>query len=294
MSKNFELLQQTENEQDLFETAGNPIGVVESLDRGPLPESNSTLPATARKSRSLPMRWPAVIEQTARHWRKQLERRQNARRTTNQDAITREEEVKLVQRVFSVGSNNARQVVLFSGIDEEAGSAAICLRSSEILTTLVDGPVCVLDAALRSPSLDKYIGLNNKSKGLSEAILENGPIQDYVRQFPGRNLWVMSSGLVSSETNALLFSDRLLSRVTELRSVFKYVVVHASPFNLDPLAIPLSHLTDGVVLVVEANSTRRERARRVKKSLEVANVPVLGVVLNNRTFPIPESLYRRL
>jgi Mrp family chromosome partitioning ATPase len=223
-----------------------------------------------------------------------LEQLQNAHRTTNQDAITREEEVKLVQRVFSVGGNNTRQVVLFSGIDEEAGSAAICLRSSEILTTLVDGPVCVLDAALRSPSLDQYIGLENNRKGLGEALLENGPIQDFVQQLPGRNLWVMSSGLASSQTNALLFSDRLLSRMTELRSVFKYVVVHASPFNLDPLAIPLSHLTDGVVLVVEANSTRRERARRVKKSLEVANVPVLGVVLNNRTFPIPESLYRRL
>jgi Mrp family chromosome partitioning ATPase len=32
----------------------------------------------------------------------------------------------------------------------------------------------------------------------------------------------------------------------------------------------------------------------MKKDLEVANVRLLGVVLNNRQFPIPEALYRRL
>jgi Mrp family chromosome partitioning ATPase len=56
----------------------------------------------------------------------------------------------------------------------------------------------------------------------------------------------------------------------------------------------LSRWTDGVVLVLEANATRRDAARRVKEILNAANVSVLGVVLNNRTFPIPDVLYRRL
>jgi Mrp family chromosome partitioning ATPase len=56
----------------------------------------------------------------------------------------------------------------------------------------------------------------------------------------------------------------------------------------------LSRWTDGVVLVLEANATRRDAARRVKEILDAANVSVLGVVLNNRTFPIPDVLYRRL
>jgi Mrp family chromosome partitioning ATPase len=56
----------------------------------------------------------------------------------------------------------------------------------------------------------------------------------------------------------------------------------------------LSRWTDGVVLVLEANATRRDAARRVKEILDAAKVSVLGVVLNNRTFPIPDVLYRRL
>jgi protein-tyrosine kinase len=292
MSKNFELLQQIDHEQDLFQTSGKPAGVVGATGRIPKPAEGSAFRKRAFKSRSLPMRWPALIGEKANYWRTQIWGQRNVRET-DQDAITREEEVKLVQRVFSVGGNIVRQVVLFSGIDEEAGCTSICLRAGEILTTLVEGPVCVLDAALRSPTLHHHIGVEN-IKGLSEAVLESGPIQDFARQLPGHNLWVMPSGLVSPQTNTLLFSDRLHSRMTELRAVFKYVVVHASPFNLDPFTIPFSHLADGVVLVVEANTTRRERARRAKKTLEVASVPVLGVVLNNRTFPIPDALYRRL
>jgi len=59
-------------------------------------------------------------------------------------------------------------------------------------------------------------------------------------------------------------------------------------------SIRLGQLTDGVVLVVEAHMTRRERARSVKDSLDRARVPLLGIVLNNRRFPIPDALYRRL
>jgi Mrp family chromosome partitioning ATPase len=53
-------------------------------------------------------------------------------------------------------------------------------------------------------------------------------------------------------------------------------------------------MTDGLVFVLEANSTRREAAIQVMESLRAGQVPVLGAVLNKRTYPIPESLYHRL
>jgi Mrp family chromosome partitioning ATPase len=53
-------------------------------------------------------------------------------------------------------------------------------------------------------------------------------------------------------------------------------------------------LADGIVLIIEANSTRREAARKVKENLKAANLPVLAAVLNKRTYPIPNFLYRRL
>jgi len=52
--------------------------------------------------------------------------------------------------------------------------------------------------------------------------------------------------------------------------------------------------TDGLVLVLKANSSRRETARGAIHDLRTAKVRVLGAVLNQRTFPIPQSIYDRL
>ena len=56
----------------------------------------------------------------------------------------------------------------------------------------------------------------------------------------------------------------------------------------------LARNAEGVVLVLRANSSRREAARKAVRDLEAANVRVLGAVLNHRTFPVPESIYRKL
>ena len=59
-------------------------------------------------------------------------------------------------------------------------------------------------------------------------------------------------------------------------------------------AILMGQLTDGAVLVLESNTTRRQVARIAKEDLEAADVRLLGAVLNKRTFTIPQFLYDRV
>jgi Mrp family chromosome partitioning ATPase len=68
----------------------------------------------------------------------------------------------------------------------------------------------------------------------------------------------------------------------------------APPLTRYADALTLGQLSDGLVLVLEASSTRREAAIKVSENLRASHVQVLGAVLNKRTFPIPESLYRKL
>jgi Mrp family chromosome partitioning ATPase len=56
----------------------------------------------------------------------------------------------------------------------------------------------------------------------------------------------------------------------------------------------LGQVADAAVLVIEANSTRRLSARKAKEALDAAGVRLLGTVLHNRSFPIPETLYNWL
>jgi Mrp family chromosome partitioning ATPase len=290
MSKNFELLQRTNSEQELFQTPDALPRLVSAAGSKLRLAQGKVFQKRVLKSSGL--RWLNFIKEGARSWERQVQERNNDR-PSDLEALAREETIKLVQSVFSAVDHGAPQAVLFAGVEGEAGCASICVRASEILAAQSEGPVCVVDANFRSPSLHGYFGIDN-SKGLAEAVLNSGPIQEFAQRLPESNLWVMPSGLAAAGMSFPQVSGRLQSRMTELRTEFRHVVIHSSPFIGGADSVLLSRWTDGVVLVVEADSTRRETARRVKGTLEVANVGVLGVVMNNRTFPIPEAVYRRL
>ena len=209
------------------------------------------------------------------------------------EALTREERIKLVQRVFLLPGADAPHVVVFSGVEAGDGSSWICAHVGETLASQVQGAVCVVDANLRTPSLHRYFG-TEKLSGLTDAITQSQHVRDFARQLPGGHLWILTSGSQSSDPGAVLTSERFRSLLNELRAEFDFVVIDAPSVNLYADAILLGKLTDGVVLVVQANSTRRETARKAKESLESAKVKLLGAVLNKRTFPIPEALYRKI
>jgi Mrp family chromosome partitioning ATPase len=151
--------------------------------------------------------------------------------------------------------------------------------------------VCIVDANFLRPLLHEYFGVDNV-KGLAEATVESGPIQNFVQQIPAPDLWLIPSGKAASQLRFHAMADGLRVRIEELRETFKYVVIHSGPLRMETSAMLLSRWTDGVVLVLEANVTRKVAARRAKEILDAAGVNLLGVVLNNRTFPIPEAIYR--
>jgi Mrp family chromosome partitioning ATPase len=205
--------------------------------------------------------------------------------------LTHEEAAKLVQRVFVFSNSHAPRVVVFSSADECSGSGEICFRAGEILAAQGAGSVCLVDANLRAPSLHQVSGVA-KSPGLTEAMVESGPIKDFGVQIG--NLWIVPPGSTHAAAQGLFASGPLRLRIGELRKEFDYVLIDAPPVSCCGDAVLLGQMADGVILVVEANSTRRETARLAKETLEGAEIRLLGGVLNNRTFPIPEALYRKL
>ena len=209
------------------------------------------------------------------------------------EALTREEKMKLVQRLFLLPGSEAPHLVVFCGVETGDGSSWVCARASETLASQVKASVCVVDANLHTPFLHEYFRHDNLA-GLSDAVVQSGPVRNYAHQVNGSNLWLITCGPRTTDPHSLLTSDGLRSRLAELRVEFDYVLVDAPPVNLYADTALLGKLADGVVLVVQANFTRREAARKAKESLASANVRLLGAVLNKRTFPIPEALYRKI
>jgi capsular exopolysaccharide synthesis family protein len=209
------------------------------------------------------------------------------------DEVAREECSKLVQSIFLLRRENAPRVVAFAGIDSGNGCSWICAQSALLLAGQKLGSVCLVDANLRSPSLPELFGVTNHF-GLTDALAKSGSIRDFTKFVRSDSLQLLSCGSLASESYGLLNSEVMKARVAELRSEFDYVLIDSPPLNTYSDGVAVAQLADGLVLVLEANSTRRETAARVTENLRAAGIKILGAALNKRTFPIPEFLYDRL
>ena len=259
MSRNFELLQNLGKEQDIFQA--------ELLDApsAPLPVAAAMpLPDIKVMPLVLPM-----------------------------DAAQKDEMAKLVQRLFLVPGADAPRVVVVSGTESGSGCSWVCARMAEMLASQVSASVCVVDANLGAPGLHTQFQTEN-THGLTDALHDPDSIRRFARPVGRDNLWLITSGSDSAGRPALISSDRMRMRMAELRQEFHFVLIDAPAINTANDGIVLGRGAEGVVVVIKANSSRRETARKAIQELENAKVRVLGAVLNQRTFPIPQGIYDRL
>lgn len=205
--------------------------------------------------------------------------------------VGEEEILKMVQRVFRSSNPDAPHMVVFSGIEHGDGCSWVCSHAAVTLAAQTNASVCAVDANLRTPSLGSFFELEN-SFGLSEALCQPGPIRNFAQQVSGSNLWILTTGATPlSSPAAALSSEAMQQRLADLRNEFEYVLVDAPPTNLYADAGTVGRLSDGVILVLQGDATRREAAMKAKEALQMANVKLLGAVLNKRSYPIPHKVY---
>jgi capsular exopolysaccharide synthesis family protein len=212
---------------------------------------------------------------------------------TEPDKLAREEMTRLVQQLFLGAEADSPRVVMFAGMDTGNGCSQICSEVARILASNTNGTVCLVDANLRAPALPEFFGVSNHF-GLTDALAQEGAIRKYAKSVGPDNLWLLSCGGSTNDFSRLLNSEQMKARVMELRKEFDYVIVDVPALNESADAIALGQQVDGLVVVLEANSTRREAASKVVENLRAAKIRTLGAVLNKRTFPIPEALYQQL
>ncbi|MGA8489221.1 MAG: CpsD/CapB family tyrosine-protein kinase [Terriglobales bacterium] len=209
------------------------------------------------------------------------------------DGMAREELTKLVHRLFLLPGTEAPRHVVFTSTELGNGCTWMCARTAEILASQVGNSVCVVDCNLRSPSLHDEYAVENHY-GLANALAEDGPVRQYARQLSRPNLWLVSCGAGDANSESLLTSGRMRARISELRAEFDYVLMDVAPMNICNHSLIFGGWMDGVVLVLKANSSRRDSTRDAMKQLQASSVRMLGAVLNQRTFPIPERIYKHL
>ena len=116
------------------------------------------------------------------------------------------------------------------------------------------------------------------------------------------NLWLLADEPVDAGS-CTIRSDETIERAAlpwgldplqSLAANFAYTLIDCPALGASYEAEMLAPDVDGVVLVVEADRTKRDQIMRAKRTIEMANGKLLALVLNKRRHVVPEWIYRML
>ncbi len=157
---------------------------------------------------------------------------------------------------------------------------SITLANLAVTMAQSEQRVLLVDCDLRRPSLHSIFGLAN-DHGLTSALLEQGQgeLPILATSVPGLSL--LASGPLPPRPADLLGSRRMATLMDRLRASADIVLIDTSPVVAVTDAAVLAPQVDGVLLVLQAGYTRRDRAREARQILEKVKAHIIGVVLNN-------------
>ncbi len=142
------------------------------------------------------------------------------------------------------------------------------------------GPVLIIDADMRRPSVAKTLGVANE-KGLSSFLTGAHSLEEVLIQYERiPNLWILPAGPRPPDPAELLSSHMMDATLKDLLKRFTQIVIDSPPLLLVTDAVILSAMVDGVILVVASGTTARGALTRAHRILENAGSRVLGMVLN--------------
>ena len=196
------------------------------------------------------------------------------------------------QGIESALPGPTRRVLMTSATAGE-GVTTLSLFVAISLAARAGRSVCLVDANLKSSGLTRRLGLEGQL-GVSDVCQGLAEWSDALRPTETEGLYVIGTGRAGGEASVLLGGTAGREMAANLATRFEYVLIDAGRTLGQVEASLLAPSVDGTVLIVRANHTKREVVAKAEAEIRSHGGRVVGSILNRRTFPIPDAVYRRL
>lgn len=171
------------------------------------------------------------------------------------------------KKVFAVSSANPGE-----GKSTTSANIAIAIAQS-------GSHVLLIDADMRRSVQHKIFELVNK-KGLSTAVSKMHTPDECIQKNVIENLDIMTAGPIPPNPSELLASDAMEQMLHALSEKYDVILIDTPPVNVVTDAMELAKTISGIVLVVRYGRTTDEDVDSVFKRVELANMNLLGFILN--------------
>lgn len=138
--------------------------------------------------------------------------------------------------------------------------------------------VILIDSDLRKPSIHKKFKISNLV-GLSDVMVGKVEITKAIHRY-NNNLVVLTSGKIPPNPSEMLSSKAMTNLLESLKETFDYIILDTPPVQAVTDSQILSTKSDGTILVVRAERTKKESVQNAVNLLKKVNANIIGTVLN--------------
>lgn len=178
---------------------------------------------------------------------------------------------------FANVSGQAKTVLVTSSLPGEGKSTTA--TNLAIALAQAGQTVCLVDADLRRPMVNEYLGLD-RNAGLTTALVGAADVNEVFQPWGEDNLYVLTSGQIPPNPSELLGSQEMASLIARLEQAFDTVIIDAPPLLPVTDAAVLSQHVGGVVIVVGSQKLRVQDLQKSLSALQLVGSNILGVILN--------------
>jgi len=233
------------------------------------------------------LRSPEVTRSTAREKVSPLAEGRRGPAGWSPENFAREQIRGLVRRVFFSNAERPVRQVVFSALEPETDVRSLCQRVGEALASETAGSIAVVEGY----SLPvQGVAMQREMRPDRESWEQSMPLRQIARRVRG-SLWLLPDEARSGDP---VTATSLHSFLSEVRRQFEYSIVQGPCAAESTQAAAMAQFADGIILVLSAQRTHRAAARKIMEALEAAQLRIVGTVLVDRVFPVPEVIYRRL
>lgn len=178
---------------------------------------------------------------------------------------------------FAHVSHASKAILITSSLPGEGKSTTA--TNLAIAMAQAGQSVVLVDADLRRPRVDEYLGLE-RNAGLTTALIGRADVTDLLQPWGEGELYVLTSGQIPPNPSELLGSQAMKQLIGQLERTFDSIIIDAPPLLPVTDGAVLAQQVGGVVLVVGSSKVKAQDVQRSLASLEMVNADILGIVLN--------------
>lgn len=184
-------------------------------------------------------------------------------------------------------------IVVTSAVHSEGKSITTLNLAMSIAQMTHKHKVLLIDGDMRRGRVHKYLGTEWK-EGLSEYLEGGATLEDVIFKLDIDNLSIIPCGQVPDQPAELLESSAMANFLKDMRKEFDFIIIDSPPIISVTDSGIIGSQADGVLMVIQAGRTQRGIVTRAMELLHQCHARVIGHVLTNIEYHLPEYIYRYL